>query len=97
VPVKLGTEKSITARPAQELKLLLEKSQKDQVRVETVLEESLTAPVSKGQKVGTLTVYVGEQVLAQVPMVAGETVPRLTWWELFLQTLRCFAMAKTDG
>ena len=93
MPVKLGTEKSITARPAQELKLLLEKSQKDQVRVETVLEESLTAPVSKGQKVGTLTVYVGEQVLAQVSMVAREAVTRLSFGDLFLRVLRRIAMA----
>ena len=59
------------------------------------MEETLTAPISKGQKVGTLTVRVGDQVLSQVPMVAGDAVPRLTWWDLFVQMLQKLAMAKT--
>ncbi len=94
VPVKLGTQNSVTAVPGEETKLLLDKGQKDQVTTQVVLEESLTAPVSKGQKIGTLTVRAGEQVIAQVPMIAGETVPRLSWWDIFLQVLQKIAMAK---
>ena len=95
IPVRLGTEKTIRAVPGQQVQLLLDKGQENQVNIKIALEESLTAPISKGQKVGTLTVQVGEQVLAQVPMVADRAVPRLTWWDLFLQTLQEMAMAKT--
>ena len=94
IPVKLGTQTSITAVPGEDVKLLIDKGQKDQVNVQISLEENLTAPISKGQKVGTLTVRVGEQVLSQVPMVARETVPRLTWWDIFLQLLQRIAMSK---
>ena len=94
VNVKLGTEKSVTAVPAEDVKFLLDKGQVDQVTTQILLEETIAAPVSKGQKVGTLTVRVGEQVLAQVPMVATQTVPRLTWWDLFLQVLQRMTMAK---
>ena len=97
VPVKLGAQKSVSAIPAEDVKLLIDKAQKDQVNIQVTLDESVTAPVSKGQKLGTLTVRVGEQVLSQVPMVAEEAVPRLTWWDLFLQVLQRLAMAKTDG
>jgi len=92
--VKLGTEKSVAAIPAEKVQLLLDKGQKDQVTTQVELEESLTAPVSKGQKIGTMTVKAGEQVLAQVPMVAQQAVPRLSWWELFVQVLQRLAMAK---
>ena len=95
IPVKLGTQKSVNAIPAEDVNLLLDKGQKDQVNIQVTLDESLTAPISKGQKVGTLTIRVGEQILRQVPMVADEAVPRLTWWELFLQVLQRLAMAKT--
>ena len=81
--------------PGEDISLLIDKGQGNQVNIKVELEESLTAPVSKGQKVGTLTVKAGEQVLKQVPMVAGSAVPRLTWWELFLQVLQKFAMSKT--
>ena len=95
IPVKLGTQKYVTAVPGEDVKLLIDKGQKDQVNIQVALEETLTAPISKGQKVGTLTVRVGEQVLSQVPMVAGDAVPRLTWWDLFVQMLQKLAMAKT--
>ena len=95
IPVKLGTAKVVGAVPGEDISLLIDKGQENQVNIKVELEESLTAPISKGQKVGTLTVKAGEQVLKQVPMVAGSAVPRLTWWELFLQVLQKFAMAKT--
>ena len=95
IPVKLGTQKYVTAVPGEDVKLLIDKGQKDQLNIQVALEETLTAPVSKGQKVGTLTVRVGEQVLSQVPMVAKDAVPRLTWWELFVQMLQKLSMAKT--
>ena len=94
VPVKLGTESTVTAVPAEDTKLLLDKSQKGEVTTTVTLEEEVTAPVSKGQKIGVLTVRVGEQVLAQVPMIAENAVPRLTWWQLFLQVLQRLSMAK---
>ena len=97
ISVKLGTQNHVTAIPGEDVKLLIDKGQKDQVNIQVALEETLTAPVSKGQKVGTLTVRVGDQVLRQVPMVAQDAVPRLTWWDLFVQILQKLAMAKTGA
>ena len=94
VPVKLGIQKTVIAVPGEDTQLLLDKSQKDQVTTEVILDESVTAPVSKGQKLGTLTVRAGEQVLRQVPMVASDTVPRVSWLQLFVQMLQRLAMAK---
>ena len=94
VPVRLGTEKTVNAIPGEQIELLIDKAQKNQVNVHLELEEELNAPVSKGQKIGTLTVRAGEQVLAQVPMVAADAVPKLTWWDVFVQLLQKIAMAK---
>ena len=94
VPVRLGATDSVKAIPAQPVQLLIDKAQSNQVQVQTALEEAVTAPVSKGQRLGTLTVKVGEQVLQQIPMVAQTGVERLTWWDLFIKTLRQLAMAK---
>ncbi len=92
VPVKLGHEKAVTALPAEESALLIDKSQRQSVTTHVELEETVTAPVSKGQKLGTLTIKAGEQVLAQIPMVAQESVERLGFWELFRQILGRIAM-----
>ena len=94
VPVKLGTAGAVAAIPGEETRLLIDKAQKNQVSTHVEMEEMVAAPVSKGQRLGTLTVKVGEQILLQVPMVAKETVPRLTWGQIFRMVLSQFAMAK---
>ena len=59
------------------------------------MEPSVTAPVSQGQRLGTLTIRSGEQILREVPLVAAENVERLTWGDLFGMVLGRAAMAKT--
>ena len=93
VAVKLGTEAAVKAVPAEKAALLVDKAQLNSVQIRTELEESVTAPVSQGQRLGTMTVSVGDRILAQVPMVAERAVPRLTWWEIFVKILRQVVMA----
>ena len=87
VPVKLGTAKSVTLVPA-EGKLLVGKGQAGNLTSEMALPESLTAPVEKGQQVGTLTVRCGDEILREIPLTAAEGVERMTWGGLFLQLLQ---------
>ena len=93
VPVKLGKMSVATAEPAERPQLLVDKSQKSSVTTQVTLEESVTAPVSRGQRLGTLTIKAGEQVLAQVPLVAKEPVERLSFGDLFVKIFRRVAMA----
>ena len=58
------------------------------------MEEQVTAPVSQGQRLGTMQVKVGEQILSEIPLVAAEGVERLSWGDLFGRVLRKMAMAK---
>ena len=93
VPVKLGTEAVVTAVPGEEGAMLIDKAQRDSVTTVTELEESVTAPVSRGQRLGTMTVKAGEQILSQVPLVARDPVQRLSLGQLFVKVLRRLAMA----
>ncbi len=96
VPVTLGRMAQVQAVPAQESRLLIDKGQREQVSTQVELEPGITAPVSKGQRLGTLTVKAGDQVLAQVPMVAAQSVERLSWWELVQRVLQKMAMARPE-
>ena len=93
VAVKLGTEKTVTAVPAQMPQLLIDKSQRGDVTTQIELEEQVTAPVSRGQKLGTMTIKAGDRVLAQVTMIAKDAVPKLTWWQIFRKLLQKITMA----
>ncbi len=93
IPVKLGTSAYVDVTLGQNEAMLIDKAQKGLVSMQTQLDASVTAPVSKGQRLGTLTVTAGEQILAQVPIVASESVTRLSWGQVFLRVLRLFAMS----
>ena len=94
VPVKLGTENRVATQPVGETVFLVDKGQAGQVAVETALDEEVAAPVSRGQRLGTLTVKVGDQTVKQVPLVASEGVSRLSWWDIFLKVLGKVSMAR---
>ena len=94
VPVKLGTATHVAVVPGENPKLLIDKGQKSEVQVDIRLEEQVTAPVSQGQKLGTMTVRCGEQTLAEIPMVAQTGVRRLEWGQIFLRVLRRISMGK---
>ena len=95
VPVSLGTASSVRPVLGETGGILVDKSQKGDVTMETVLEPGVSAPVSQGQRLGTLTVRSGEQILSRIPLVAEVSVPRLTYWQIFRMVLGRFAMAKT--
>lgn len=94
IPVKLGVQDSVVAVPSEQSAILIDKSQKSLVSYQTVLEESVTAPVSKGQRLGTLSIMAGEQILSQIPLVAEDAVAKLTWGQIFLRILRQICMAE---
>ena len=94
VPVRLGTMDTVTAGVADAGALLIDKSQKGMVTTEFSLEPEITAPVSKGQKLGTMTIKAGAQILKQTPLVAEYAVPRLQFGQLFIRMLKRLAMAK---
>jgi D-alanyl-D-alanine carboxypeptidase (penicillin-binding protein 5/6) len=87
VPVKLGTQ--ATVQPvADGTSLLLEKANASNLEQSVTLEEWVEAPVSKGSRLGTLTVTANGEVVAELPLTAGEEIPRVTYGEMLLRLLR---------
>lgn len=93
VPVNLGLADFVTAQLSTAEGLLVEKAKKNTITTEVTLEESLTAPVSRGQTLGTLTLRAGEETLATLPLVAAEDIPRLTYGQIFGKVLKKATMA----
>jgi len=92
VPVKLGTADFVSAVPARDGQILIDKSQKSLVTTEVQLDDAVEAPVSQGQKLGTLIVKAGEQVLTEIPMVAETGVEKLTRWQMYIRLLKMVCM-----
>lgn len=90
IPVRLGTAQYVQPQLAENNALLVEKGVS--VRRSVTLDEELTAPVAQGQQVGTLTLETDTGVLAEIPILAPESVERLSWWELTVRVLRKMCM-----
>ena len=52
------------------------------------LPESVAAPVNAGQRVGTLRVYDGDTVAAEVPVAAASSVEKRTWRSVFTDLVK---------
>ena len=94
VPVTLGKSREVPAVPGDSSALLIDKALKNSVTTDITMDESVQAPVSKGQRLGTMTVRSGDRVLAQVPMVAETAVERLRFGDIFLMLLKKVFMVK---
>lgn len=87
VPVTLGASESVTPVLESTQPLLLEKSKRADIATQTELLPEIAAPVSQGDPLGKLTVTSGAETIAEIPIVAGSDVPRLSWWQVTTRLL----------
>lgn len=87
VNVSLGTQTTVQPVAAGE-SLLLEKTKAGKLEKSVSLTEQVSAPIAKGDVLGTLILSSGGETVAEVPLVAGEDVPRVSWGALALRYLR---------
>ena len=93
VPVTLGMEEEVALMLPQEgRQVLVRKAQAAGLTQEVTLPEEVAAPVAQGQQLGTLTVRDGEAVVLELPVLAAESIEKLTWWEMYRRMLAmlCF-------
>ena len=95
VPVILGKAAAVQPRMSETGELLIEKSQKGTISTEIQLEEELPAPVNQGQRLGTMLVKSGEQILKEIPLIAARSVDRMSFGDIYTGVLRKVAMAQT--
>lgn len=88
VPVTLGTQATVQPVLGEGGSLLLEKSRAGDLQQSVTLAESVEAPVAKGDVLGTLSVTSGGEVVTEIPLLAGEEVPRVTYGQMLLRLLR---------
>ncbi len=83
VPVKLGTADSVQPMFVGDEYILGEKGALADLAYDISLPESVTAPVSQGQSLGSMAVRSGDKLLAQVDIVASAGVERLSLLRIY--------------
>jgi len=95
LPVRLGERSAVQPVLTPDNALLLEKSAAADLRTEVILPAEIDAPVRAGEKLGELRVTRADGgAAASLPILAGESVARVTWGRLFLRILRAALCAE---
>ena len=74
VAVRMGGSDAVSAVSGGSYSLLLKKGEQKDITLDAALPDSISAPIKKGEQLGEIRIMRGENVIASVPAVAGETV-----------------------
>ncbi len=76
IAVKKGELGEISVKAEGSISLLLPKSAKNQITRETEWTKELTAPIKKGDTVGYVNIYNGEESIGRIPITAAEKLKK---------------------
>ena len=89
LPVTLGARSAVQPVLTGDNTLLLEKAAAGGLQKELALPESVSAPVNEGDRLGELRVTdANGETVAVLPILAGESVPHITWAQMFRNVLK---------
>ena len=93
VEVALGAVDQVQPVLGQTTRILVEKTQVNEVTTAVRLTEGVEAPVEPGQKLGELVVSVAGEERQTIPLVAAQAVERITLPGIFLRFMERIFMA----
>ncbi|MCI2105565.1 MAG: D-alanyl-D-alanine carboxypeptidase [Intestinimonas sp.] len=87
VDVLLGEKSTVQPVLADGGRILVDKSERNDVTTSIQMTDCVEAPVEAGQKLGEMEISVGGEVRQTIPIVASEAVPRITMPGIFRNLL----------
>ena len=88
IPLLKGEKKTLKVKADEELSLLTQKSAKNDIKRETEWNKNITAPIKKGQTVGYVNIYNGEENIGKIPIRATESIKQRTFGLSFGKILK---------
>ncbi len=88
IEIEKGTKNKITLVPAYDVSILQKRGTKDKKYTIQTKISSFDLPVRKNQKLGTITIKEGDQVVASQDLVSKEKVERLNYFDFIGHTLK---------
>ena len=82
--VEGGTEDTVVAVPSGSIHCLIAATEDGEITLDTASDGKVTAPIAKGQKLGTVTVKLKNKELGQVDLVAETTIEALTFKKVLI-------------
>lgn len=90
IAVVNGMKSNLKAEANTSGSFVIEKGKNKDISYKLDVKEEITAPINKGDKVGTLTFYLGKEKLKEYPVVATHTVDEMNFSLVFKMLFKCF-------
>jgi D-alanyl-D-alanine carboxypeptidase (penicillin-binding protein 5/6) len=88
--VWFGKQKELQLGVADDIKLTIPRGVEQQLKARMHIDDVIRAPVQKGQVLGRVTIEFNDELLAEVPMVAQESVERAGFFARLLDSIKLF-------
>ncbi len=75
-----GAQEMLPLGLAEDLYITIPRGQRKKVKASMTVQQRLVAPARKGQPYGEVTIKLGDEILAQKPLVALQDVPEGSLW-----------------
>jgi len=82
LPVIKGTQDKVDVVAGQEYSVALNNIEQKYIQTRFIIPDSLEAPVEKGKRIGTLNVYLKNELIREIPVITSESVKKKTIWDL---------------
>lgn len=90
VPVWLGEQRSVAAVPDKNLVLTLQKGDQKDVKAIVTYDSPVSAPIKKGQKIGTVTLEIPDSESRTVDLFAAKDIKRLGYFGRLKEIIKYF-------
>ena len=88
-----GGEQEFCSLNAERFSVVVDRAKKNAVEIKIELPEMIDAPVAQGDEVGKIVYTLDGEELGSVPITAGESVPRVGFWGIFVRLLGVMSLA----
>jgi len=88
VVIEKGSPNLVNAVAPENVSILVKKGEKDTIKGELVFNDSISAPIDKGEPLGELVIYKQDKEIARYPVVAEETVKKAGLMQIYLRMIK---------
>lgn len=88
VNVENGVKDKVLVKSDGSFGVLLKKSDSKEITQKTVINKNIKAPIKKGDKIGIIKIYSGDEMLGEIKLLSAENVEKLTYFKVLFRVFK---------
>ena len=91
VVIEKGFPNMIEAVAPEHISVLVKKGERDNIKAELAFEDTFSAPIVKGDKIGELIIFEKDKEIDRCPLVAAEDVGKASLMQIYMRMIKTLA------